>query len=90
MENVVLLTITISVLFIVVKVMEMRFVDREEKPLKFVVRDAFIVAGCAFLPILGYFQFKEHISEWFGIPAATGNSGLPVKTPEIFTDTPAF
>ena len=88
MENVLLLTITITVLFIVAKITEMRFIDKELKPLKTVVRDAFIVAGCAFLPIWGYFQFKDKMLDWFGIPTSGG--GLPVKTPEIFTDMPTF
>jgi len=90
MENVLLLTITIAVLFIVVKITEMRFIENELKPLKTVVRDAFIVAGCAFVPIWGYFQFKDHISDWFGISTTGGMGTMPVKTPDIFTDTPTF
>jgi hypothetical protein len=90
MENVLLLTITIAVLFIVAKITEMRFIENELKPLKTVVRDAFIVAGCAFVPIWGYFHFKDNISDWFGIPVAGGTGAIPTKTPEIFTDTPAF
>ena len=88
MENILLLTITIAVLFIVAKITEMRLIDKEIKPLKTVVRDAFIVAGCAFFPIWGYFQFKDKMMDWFGIPVTGGE--LPVKTPEIFTDMPTF
>jgi hypothetical protein len=84
MENVLLLTITIAVLFIVAKITEMRFIENELKPLKTVVRDAFIVAGCAFVPIWGYFHFKDNISDWFGIPAAGGTGAMPSKNPRNF------
>jgi hypothetical protein len=53
------------------------------------VRDAFIVAGCAFVPIWGYFQFKDKLTEWFGVSPTEGTE-LPLKTPEIFTDKPGF
>ena len=89
MENIVLLTIAISVLFIIVKIAEMRIIDKETKPLKNIVRDAFIVAGCAFVPIWGYFQFKDKLTVWFGVSPAEGTE-LPLKTPEIFTDKPGF
>lgn len=90
MENIVLLTIAISVLFVVTKLAEMRFIEKEMKPLKHIVRDAFIVAGCAFLPILGYFQFKDKMTTWFGISPSNGGSSVIMKTPEIFTDNPGF
>jgi hypothetical protein len=89
MENVLLLTIVISVLFIVAKITEMRFIDKELKPLKMVIRDAFIVAGCAFAPIWGYFQFKDKMSDWFGIVQVEGGE-IFAKTPVIFTDNPGF
>jgi hypothetical protein len=91
MENIVLLTIAISVLFISIKIIEMRFVDKEMKPLKNIVRDAFIVAACSFVPIWGYFQFKDKMASWFGIsPSSGGDSAAVMKTPEIFTDNPGF
>lgn len=91
MENIVLLTIAISMLFIAIKIAEMRFIDKEIKPLKNIVRDAFIVAGCAFVPIWGYFQFKDKMASWFGISPSSGGDGTVImKTPEIFTDNPGF
>jgi hypothetical protein len=89
MENIIILTVVISVLFVISKIVEMRFIDKEAKPLKFIVRDAFIVAGCAFVPLWGYFQFKDNLSDWIGIIPTDGGA-LPVKTPVIFTDSPGF
>lgn len=90
MENIVLLTIAISMLFIVIKIAEMRFIEKDMKPLKNIVRDAFIVAGCAFVPLWGYFQFKDKITNWFGISSSSGGESVVMKTPEIFTDNPGF
>ena len=66
----------------------MRITEEEMKPLKNIVRETFIVAGCAFLPIQGYFQFKDKISDWFGVEPIGGKDIS--KSPEIFTDTPGF
>lgn len=88
MENIILITIVICLLFVVIKMIEMRITEEEIKPLKNIVRETFIVAGCAFLPIWGYFQFKDKISDWFGVEPIGGKDIS--KSPEIFTDTPGF
>jgi hypothetical protein len=88
MENVILITITICVLYVVVKMVEMRLTEQEMKPLKNIVRETFIVGGCAFLPVWAYFQFKDNLSDWFGVEPIGGKDIL--KTPEIFTDAPGF
>lgn len=88
MENIILITIAICVLYIIVKIIEMRITEQEMKPLKNVVRDTFVVAGCSFLPIWAYFQFKDNLADWFGVEPIGGKDFI--KSPEIFTDTPGF
>ena len=89
MENIVLITIAIVVLYILIKIVEMRMTEKNMKPLKNIVRETFIVAGSAFVPIWAYFQFKDRISEWFGMEPIGGSSEMN-KSPEIFTDIPGF
>lgn len=69
----------ISVIFLIVKFIEMRFIDKENKPLKFLIRDAILVY---FSVICGYLileQLKPIMEEGF----------VSSSTP-VFTDNPGF
>ena len=88
MENIILITIVICVLYVIAKMIEMRMTEQDMKPLKNIVSETFIVGGCAFLPIWAYFQFKDNLSDWFGVEPIGGKDLL--KSPEIFTDSPGF
>ena len=46
MENIHLTAIIIAFIFFTVKFLEMRYVDKEPKPLKFLIRDSLIVYIC--------------------------------------------
>ena len=69
----------ISVIFLIVKFIEMRFIDKENKPLKFLIRDAILVY---FSVICGYLileQLKPIMEE-----------GLMNSSTPVFTDNPGF
>ena len=71
----------ISVVFFIVKFIEMRFIDRESKPLKFLIRDSLLVY---FSVIVGNFlidQLKPVIQE--------GGENI-LTNPAVFTDNPGF
>jgi len=71
----------ISFVFFIVKFIEMRFVDKESKPLKFLIRDSLLVY---FSVIVGNFvieQLKPVIQE--------GGENVVVN-PAVFTDNPGF
>lgn len=71
----------ISFVFFIVKFIEMRFVDKESKPLKFLIRDSLLVY---FSVIVGNFvieQLKPVIQE--------GGENV-VLNPAVFTDNPGF
>jgi hypothetical protein len=81
MQNIFVIAGIISVIFFIVKFIEMRFVDKESKPLKFLIRDSLLVY---FSVIAGNFiieQLKPVIQEG-------GESG--VTNPAVFTDNPGF
>ena len=81
MQNIFVIAGIISVIFFIVKFIEMRFVDKESKPLKFLIRDSLLVY---FSVIAGNFiieQLKPVIHEG-------GESG--VTNPAVFTDNPGF
>jgi len=71
----------ISFAFLIVKFIEMRFIDRESKPLKLLIRDALLVY---FSVVVGLFiidQLKPVIQD--------GGEGAVVN-PAVFTDNPGF
>jgi len=70
----------ISVVFLIVKFLEMRFIDKESKPIKFLIRDALLVY---FSVITGNFvidQLKPIILDGENV----------VMNPAVFTDNPGF
>lgn len=84
MEKVFILAIAISILYFIIKIVEMKYIDKQNKPMKLIVRDTFMVFGCSFVPLLLFFQFDEKIQEIFQL-------GEPTDVPsQIFTDEPGF
>jgi len=77
MENIFLFAGVISILFILAKFIEMRFVNNEAKPLKTLIRDGLMVfISC----VLGYYllaQFSKDVS-------------VKPAVPDAFTDSPGF
>ena len=79
MDNVFIIAAIVSVIFVIAKFIEMRFVDKEAKPLKFLIRDALLVYISV---IIGYFilgQLKPIIQE-----------GGVIVAPQVFTGNPEF
>ena len=84
MENIFLVAGIISAIFFIAKFLEMRYVDEEPKPLKFIIRDSLLVYVCV---ILGYFvvdQLNPVIQDNITNPIVGGGA------PMVFTDNPPF
>jgi|UniRef100_A0A6C0DXE5 hypothetical protein len=78
MDNIFIVAGLISFVFFVCKFIEMRFIDKESKPLKLLVRDTLLVY---FSVLIGNFvldQLKPAIQEGGG------------SAPAVFTDNPDF
>uniref|UniRef100_A0A6C0EW95 Uncharacterized protein n=1 Tax=viral metagenome TaxID=1070528 RepID=A0A6C0EW95_9ZZZZ len=80
MDNVFIVAGIISFTFIITKFIEMRFIEKENKPLKLLIRDALLVY---FSVICGYFIFDQ--LNPIIINGVEGNKITPV-----FTDNPEF
>ena len=79
MENIFLIAGIISVIFLIAKFIEMRFIEKENKPLKFLIKDTLI----SFIStILGFFI----ITQIEPIMERTTN----ISSPAVFTDNPSF
>jgi hypothetical protein len=81
MDNSFVVAGIISVTFLICKFIEMRMIDRENKPLKFLIRDSLLVYICS---IIGFFVFDQ-------VKPMMKQVGeqLP-STPAAFTDAPGF
>lgn len=89
MENTILLTIVISVLFVVSKIVEMKYIENETLSMKLLAREVMMVATCVFGVLYVFFEYKGKLSEWFGL-SVLGSTIDIIKPPEIFTDNPGF
>jgi hypothetical protein len=80
MNNIFIIAAVISVLFLIVKFIEMRFVEKENIPLKLLIRDSLLVY---FSVISGYYilqQFNNLID----------NGETNISATQVFTDNPGF
>jgi hypothetical protein len=80
MDNIFIIAAIISVVFFISKFIEMRFIEKETKPLKFLLRDSLLV----------YFSvvFGDFIVGQIN-PMIQGGSITSNVTP-VFTDNPGF
>ena len=77
MENIFIIAAIISITFLIVKFIEMRFVEKENKPFKFLIRDALLVY---FSVIMSNFVINQ-------INPVVNNVQ---KITPVFTDNPGF
>ena len=80
MDNIFFIAAIISIIFFIAKFIEMRFVEKESKPLKILFRDSLLVY---FSVVFGHFVIGQ-IN-----PMLHGGSNSSNVTP-VFTDNPGF
>ena len=80
MNNIFIIAAVVSVTFLITKFIEMRFIEKESKPLKVLIRDALLVY---FSVVSGYFIIGQIDTLLHG-----GEVGA-TPTP-VFTDNPGF
>lgn len=90
--KIVIVGIVVSVVYFLLKFMEMRFVDPEnQKPVKVLVRDSIMVCISAVLGVFVLNQFENigNIGGGGGGGSGGGGSGSG-GAPAVFVDTPGF
>jgi hypothetical protein len=85
MEKPILLTIAITVIYFVIKMLEMKYIEKTMQPVKLIVRDVIIVFMSSFVPIFMFFNASGPVAEMIG----SGDLGSAIPT-QIFTDLPGF
>ena len=80
MDNIFVVAAIISVVFFISKFIEMRFVEKESKPLKLLIRDALLV----YLSVVAGYFILEQLK-----PVIQNGGGNIINIP-VFTDNPGF
>lgn len=88
MEKVFIVAIFATILFSIIKFIELRYLEKEQKPLKFVVRDTIIVFLSCLVSSFSFFYLENYISDFFNI--VTETKTLNTNATQIFTDAPGF
>tara|TARA_B100000035_G_scaffold207163_1_gene177208 strand:+ start:10004 stop:10270 length:267 start_codon:yes stop_codon:yes gene_type:complete len=88
MENLFLFAILTTILYCLVKIVEMKYVEKEMKPLKFIVRDAVIVFISSLVASYTYFYMNDSFTDFMNV--VTENKSLNLESTQIFTDVPNF
>jgi len=89
MEQILLLAFAITVLFFFLKIVEMKYLDKEIKPFKTVLRDTVSVFISTIVCSFIYFYFNKQIHDFFNIITATPSINTSSNIP-VFTDDPGF
>ena len=71
----------ISLVFFIAKFIEMRFIEKESKPLKLLIRDTLLV----YLSVILAYYIIEQLNPVINSDSITGNNSTPV-----FTGNPEF
>jgi hypothetical protein len=88
MENLFLIAMITTVLFIGIKFIEMKYLEKEMKPLKELVRDGLVVFVSTIVASYGFVYSNSSINDFFNI--ITENKVMNTNTTQIFTDNPGF
>ena len=88
MEHLFLFAIFSTVIFVVLKMIEMKYLEKEIKPLKYIIREAMIVFASSLGAAFGVFNMKKSLSDFLNI--VTENKVISSEATQIFTDAPGF
>lgn len=80
MNNIFAISAVVSIVYLIIKFIEMRFVDKENKPLKTLIRDALLVYVSS---VFGFFILEQ-------LNPVIVNVTERNKITPVFTDNPEF
>ena len=88
MEKALLLAIAITILFGIMKFIEMKYIDKKLKPLRDVIRDLVMVFASSFVCSFGVINYQHKLDDFLSI--ITNQSIAPQSTTQVFTGNPDF
>ena len=81
MNNIFIIAAVVSIIFLIMKFIEMRYIEKESKPLKLLIRDTLLVY---FSVVSGYFILEQLK------PVMQSGDNLSGGATPVFTNNPEF
>jgi hypothetical protein len=88
MEQVIIISILVAILYLGIKVVSMKYIEKQFKPLRDIVRDTIIVFISSYISTLFYFKMNVNISNFLDV--VTDSKTLIPSTTQVFTGEPGF
>lgn len=88
MEAVLLLTVSIALLCTLMKFLVSKYLEKEKKSLKSIVKDFIMSAISSFAVLLVYFNYQTSFTDFFSV--VTNKSSIQPPMVEVFTGGPEF
>jgi hypothetical protein len=88
MEKEFILAALVTFLFSLLKFIEMKYIDKEMKPMKLFIRDAIIVFISTLLCCYVFFSYDTYITDFFNV--VTDSKIINPANTQVFTDVPGF
>jgi len=90
LDKILLIAFFITLLFCICKFVEMKFIDKEMKPLKNVIRDSAYVLGSSLIGVFLFLNMNTSIKDFMNVITENKNIDLSSATTQIFTGEPGF
>ena len=88
MEKAFILAVAISVVYTIVKYLEMRYLEQKMKPLREIVRDVLMVSVSSFVCSFVFIYNKNKIDDFVAV--ITNTNVLKPENTQVFTGVPGF
>lgn len=88
MEKLLVIALMMSCLFFLLKILEMKYIAKEWKPLKNTIRDSVYVFLSGFATLFVFLNMNGSIDDFMNV--VTQNKSSNLKATQIFTDEPGF
>jgi hypothetical protein len=90
LDKVLLISAFITLMFCFFKFIEMKFIDKELKPVKHVIRDAAYVFGASLIGVFGFLNINGSFKDFMNVITDNKNIDVTSGTTQIFTGEPGF
>jgi hypothetical protein len=90
LDKILLIAFFITLLFCIFKFIEMKFIDKEMKPLKNVIRDAAYVLSASLIGVFVFLNMNTSIKDFMNVITDSKNVDVTSATTQIFTGEPGF
>lgn len=88
MEKIFIIAFITTTLFLAIRVVEMKYIDKEWKPMKSTVRDGIVVFLCSLIGSFFYLHLDGSIMDFMNV--VTDNKSFNMSSTQVFTDEPGF